>query len=447
MRDSEPELVRPLLGEEPPIILTPPPGPESRSWQVRHQHVAAPMGPIPEPGAPVGIVYATAQGSNVVDVDGNRYVDLAAGFGAALLGHRHPHIVRVLGIQSERLWQALGDVYPSDAKIGLCERLAALYPERGARVVLGQSGADAVTAALKTCLLATGKPGVLAFGGSYHGLSYAPLAASSLRASYSEPFASQLNPHVRFIDYPASRAELDESLSHARRLLGEGTIGAVLVEPILGRGGVVVPPAEFLGELAKLARERGALLVADEIWTGLGRAGHLLFSTANGVVPDLVCLGKGLGGGLPMSALVGRGDVMSAWRREQEVVHTSTFAGAPLAAATSVATLDVLSRAELPARSAELGDRLRHSLAEAAARVSGAIVVRGAGLMVGVDLALGQGAAWRLQQALLSRGYLTTTGGGRREVLVLTPPLTIDERLLTGFAGAFADSLRALFGG
>jgi acetylornithine/succinyldiaminopimelate/putrescine aminotransferase len=148
-----------------------------------------------------------------------------------------------------------------------------------------------------------------------------------------------------------------------------------------------------------------------------------------------------------MSALLGRGDVMKSWRREQEVVHTSTFAGAALAAATSVATLDVLSRAELPGRAAELGGRFLAALADAASKVSPSIVVRGAGLMAGVDLAQGQGAAWRLQQALLSRGYLTTTGGGRREVLVLTPPLTIDEHLLFGFVDAFAESLSALFGG
>lgn len=447
MRDSEPELVRPLLGEEPPAILTPPPGPESRSWQVRHQHVSAPMGPMLEPSAPRGIVYATAQGSNVVDVDGNRYVDLAAGFGAALLGHRHPSIARVLGIQSERLWHALGDVYPGDAKIGLCEKLAALYPERGAMVVLGQSGADAVTAALKTCVLATEKPGVLAFGGSYHGLSYAPLAASSLRSSYFEPFLPQLNPHVRFVDYPSDLNELDACLGQARSWLAEGSIGAILVEPILGRGGVIVPPAAFLRELSALGREHGALLVADEIWTGLGRSGRLFYSTQHGVVPDLICLGKGLGGGLPMSALVGRGDVMRAWQREREVVHTSTFAGSPLAAATSIATLDVLARADLPARAAELGSRFLRALSDAAARVSPSVTVRGAGLMVGIDLALGDGAAARLQRALLSRGYLTTTGGGRREVLVLTPPLTIDEQLLLGFVDVFAGALSELSGG
>ncbi|HVJ19368.1 MAG TPA: aminotransferase class III-fold pyridoxal phosphate-dependent enzyme, partial [Polyangiaceae bacterium] len=221
------------LGKLPPAIMTPPPGPQSRTWLVRHANVAAPMGPRPSSGPPRSIVYATAGGANVVDVDGNRYVDLAGGFGAQLLGHRHPHVARVLAIQSERLWQALGDVYPGDAKVALCERLCQLYPEPGARVILGQSGADALTAALKTCVLATDKPGVLAFGASYHGLSYAPLAASGLRSSYSEPFAAQLNPHVRFLEYPTSRVELDIVLTRARLELAKGDLGAIVVEPIL----------------------------------------------------------------------------------------------------------------------------------------------------------------------------------------------------------------------
>src|SRR5689334_8787858 len=155
---------------------------------------------------PGAIVYQTGLGANVVDVDGNRYVDLAAGFGALLTGHCHPAIQRVLEIQAARLTQALGDLYPSDAKIALLERLSRLYPEPRARVIVGQSGADAVTAALKTAVLATGKPGVVAFNGAYHGLSYAPLAACGLRESYRAPFAAQLGTHVTFADYPGDAA-------------------------------------------------------------------------------------------------------------------------------------------------------------------------------------------------------------------------------------------------
>jgi len=426
------------LGDELPLLKTRPPGEHSRTFLVRHRHVAAPMGP---PRASGGIVYATATGANVVDVDGNRYVDLAAGFGAELIGHAHPAVRRALSLQSERLWHALGDVHPSDAKIALCERLAALHPEPGAQVILGQSGSDSVSAALKTALLATGKPGVVAFGGAYHGLGYGPLAACGLRDSYRAPFSAQLSSHVRFCEYPASEPAALATLGAVRRELEGGGVGAVLVEPILGRGGVLVPPAGFMLGLSTLAAEHGTLLVADEIWTGLGRAGAMLKSAAEGVSPDLICLGKGLGGGLPLSAVVGRRGVMTAWQRAEEVVDTSTFAGAPLACATALATLDTLAREKLVERSARLGTAWREAVAAAVGGVRG-VAVRSAGLMLGVDLGAHEGAAVRVVRALLERGFLATTGGGKREVLVLTPPLTVAEAQLEAATAAVADAVR-----
>ena len=399
------------------------------------------MGPPAKAGAN-GVVYASALGANVTDVDGNRYVDLAAGFGAQLLGHRHPNVQRALVLESERLHQALGDMYPSDAKVALVERLSRLHPDPEARVIVSQSGSDAVTAALKTAMLATGRSGVVAFSGAYHGLGYGPLAACGLRASYREPFAEQLNPAVTFVPYPGSAGALSESLEAVERALATGEVGAVLVEPILGRGGVLVPPAEFLPELAALATKHGALLVADEIWTGLGRAGSLLVSVESGVVPDLVCLGKGLGGALPLSAVVGRGSVMEAWRREAEVVHTSTYAGAPLACATALATLDVIERQALVERSRVVGGRWKKELSLALA-FAPEIEVRGVGLMLGVDLTGQRGGARAVIRKLLGLGYLATAGGGGRDVLVLTPPLVIAETLLDGATRAIAESVRS----
>jgi 4-aminobutyrate aminotransferase/(S)-3-amino-2-methylpropionate transaminase len=384
------------------------------------------------------VVYHTAKGSNVLDVDGNRYVDLAAGFGALLLGHAHPAVLRVIELQASRLLQALGDVHPAEARIALAERLARLFPEAGARVIIGQSGADAVTAALKTAVLATGKPGIVAFRGAYHGLSYGPLALCGLRESYREPFAAQLNPRATFVDYPADESALDLALERARFELARGDVGAVLCEPVLGRGGCVVPPAGFLRELGELAHAQGALLIADEVWTGLGRSGKMLYSSADDGHPDLVCLGKGLGGGLPISACIGRDDVMAAWRRDAEVVHTSTFAGAPLAAATAITTLDVLSRERLAERAADVGGRFLEALRTRLEHLPGIAEVRGAGLMLGIDLGERPGAAVKVQQALLRKGWLVSTGGGRREVVVLTPPLNIAEPLLFSFADTLA---------
>jgi 4-aminobutyrate aminotransferase/(S)-3-amino-2-methylpropionate transaminase len=427
----------------PPNLVTPPPGPSSRSWLVRHAHVAAPMGPAPQPGPPGGIVYATGRGSNVTDVDGNRYVDLAGGFGALLLGHLHPAVQRVISLQSERLLQALGDLYPADAKVALLERLTRLYPEPGAKGIVAQSGSDALAAALKTAKLATGRSGVLAFAGAYHGLGYGPLAACGLRESYRSPFAAELNPHVSFVPYPARRSA-SESLEQCRTELATGAIGAVLIEPVLGRGGVVLPAPGTLGELARLAQEHGALLIADEVWTGLGRAGSLLASAAEGVVPDLICLGKGLGGGLPISAVIGRGSVMQSWRREAEVVHTSTFAGAPLAASAAIATLEVLGKERLPERSAALGSRYLEALNQRLAGIPGVREVRGKGLMLGLDLGERPGAAARAMRRLLERGYIVSTGGGLREVLVLTPPLNIAEDVLLASVEVLAEELAEL---
>ncbi len=439
-------------GNDLPELRVRPPGPQSRTWLTRHGRASAPMGPRPaasiariKADVPDGsIVLSTGLGSNLIDVDGNRYVDLAQGFGAQLIGHRHGSIQRVLELQAGRLWQALGDVYPSDAKIGLLERLTALYPGR-AQALLGQSGADAVSAALKTAALHTGRPGVIAFRGSYHGLSYGPLAACGLRESYRSPFAAQLNPAVSFVPFPTDADQAARALQLCAEHLVDGTVGAILVEPIEGRGGVLIPPDTFLTELKGLAVAHGALLIADEIWTGLGRSGSWLRMNELGAVPHLVCLGKGLGGGLPISACFGAAEVMQAWSQPEEVVHTSTFAGTPLACATALALLDVLKRQDLPARSHALGARWLPELRAAVGTSPLVAEVRGQGLMIGIELSPRlAGGAVTLQRALLERGYITSTGGGARDVLILTPALNVHEPLLAAFTSALAGTLRLL---
>lgn len=379
------------------------------------------------------IVYAEACGANVIDVDGNRYVDLAAGFGALLLGHCAPEVQRAVATQGEKLGLALGDVYGSDAKLSLCELLVRLHPAAGARVMLGTSGADAVTAALKSAVLATGRAGVVAFEGGYHGLSHGPLAACGLRSSFREPFAEQLNPHVSFVPYGDAAA--------AETALRSGNIGCVLVEPVLGRGGCVVPPASFLPALRRACDAHGALLVCDEIWTGLGRSGAWLASIDAGVVPDVVCLGKGLGGGMPISACIGSERAMHGWAEHGgTTIHTATHFGAPLACAAALATLRELESGKLVERSRDVGDRwfgvLRSLTSE-----RGVVAVRGRGLMLGVELEGGAARALSVARRLLGRGWIVLTGGVAGDVLTLTPPLNVDEALLVAFAEALRDSL------
>lgn len=402
-----------------PRIVVPPPGPRSRALAARLSAVESPAFDArreareASSGEEQGpIVYASGDGANVTDVDGNVYVDLTAGFGALLLGHRAP--------PSADLTLALGDVYGSAVKADALEAIASLFPEPGARVMLGLSGADAVTAALKTALLHTGKPGVIAFEGSYHGLSYGPLAALGFAPPFREPFRDHLGVPVTFAPYG--------DVSAVRAAIGP-TTGAILVEPILGRGGCILPPDDFLPALRALADETGVLLVVDEIWTGMGRTGSML---ASPVVPDVLCLGKGLGGGVPISACLGRAHIMEAWGGHGGTrIHTGTHFGSPPACAAALATIRTVRSERLADRAGTLGAAWLAEL-----RALG-LSAHGRGLMVGIDL--GDGAhALALTRRLLGEGYIALTGGPGGGTLTLSPPLTIDPVLLSAFARTLA---------
>jgi 4-aminobutyrate aminotransferase/(S)-3-amino-2-methylpropionate transaminase len=386
------------------------------------------------------IVLASGKGSNIEDVDGNRYVDLVAGFGSVLLGHGAAAIARAVEDQGARLIQALGDVYSADVKVRLLEELAALHPGEAPKVLLSQSGSDAITAAIKTAALATGKPGIVAFEGSYHGLGYAPLPACGLRESYRAPFADQLNPHVAFTPYPGRADDLDPALDALAKALRKGDVGAVLVEPILGRGGCLVPPEGFLAGVCEVAHRSGALVIADEVWTGLGRSGSMVRSLEVGAPVDILCFGKGLGGGLPISACLAPDAIMGAWARGGEVVHTSTHAGLPLACAAALATLSELRAKDYPARARAVGARAKRVFEGELGGRPGVVDIRGEGLMIGIELESGA-LALRVSRGMLERGYMVLTGGTRGEVLTLTPALPIAEGLLAGAAAALRESL------
>ncbi len=424
------------LGELLPSVSGPWPGPASKAavdrlalsecpaLTQRRARRAERSGAAQDP-----IVWTRARGANVVDADGRIYVDLSAGFGAANVGHAHPRVVAALQAQSATLIHALGDLHPSDIKIVLLERLTSLFAQPS-RAMLGLSGSDAVESALKTALLYTHRPGVLAFEGGYHGLSHGPLAACGYSDAFRAPFNEQLNPHVFFAPYPG---ELEASLAAVDAALSGGAIGAVLVEPMLGRGGVVIPPPEFLPELARRAREHGALLIVDEVMTGLGRTGTML---AHAPTADLVCLGKALGAGMPISACIGREDVMQAWGDPgREAIHTGTFFGQPLACAAALACLDVLRDEQLPERALQLGAALRDELANLQARHPRLRDVRGRGLLLGLELD-SPARGLQLTRMLLERGYITVPAGVDARVVSLTPPLTIHADQLRAFTTA-----------
>jgi 4-aminobutyrate aminotransferase/(S)-3-amino-2-methylpropionate transaminase len=250
---------------------------------------------------------------------------------------------------------------------------------------------------------------------------------------------------VVFAPYPDASAGIDAQAALAaveRAWDAGGDIGAVVVEPVQGRGGVIVPPRGFLAGLGQLCARRGALLVADEIMTGLGRCGAMLRSVADGATPDLVCLGKALGGGMPVSACLGRAQVMAAWGDPtSEALHTGTFFGNPLGCAAALAALDAIERDGLCERAQRMGAWLQDTLrARLGTRVR---AVRGAGLLVGVELASGA-LGLRLVRALLERGYIVLPAGADARVVSLTPPLGIEQSQLAAFIDALDTALHEL---
>lgn len=391
--------------------------------------------------------WAEARGACVWDTEGNEYLDFTGAFGVAFAGHLHPRIMARIARQSERLVHGMGDVHPPQVKLAFLEALAARMPWPDTRIVLSVGGSGAVEAALKTAHLATGRPGIVAFEGAYHGLALGALAATH-RRHFRRPFVARLADHARFVPFPETPDGARRSLEAVDRALAGGVpmpVGAVLVEPVQGRAGVRVPPDGFLEALGQRARAAGALLVADEVFTGMGRTGSLLASAG---VADLVCLGKALGGGLPLSACCGPQDVMDAWPASTgEAVHTETFLGHPLCCAAGLGFLEVLEEEGLADRARRLGERALRSLRAALAGCGHVAGVRGQGLMLGVELAGGAGGAGagaRVTRRALERGLIVLPAGESGQVVELTPPATIAEPELERGLGVLAEVVRSL---
>jgi 4-aminobutyrate aminotransferase-like enzyme len=422
-----------------PRTGTRPPGPGARALLRRLKAVESRNVTFVGPSFPT--VWRRAQGASVEDVDGNVYLDLTGAFGVAAAGHAHPRITAAIREQAGLLPHAMGDVHPPLRKVELLERLASLLPwAMDSRITLATSGSEAVEIALKTALLATGRSRIVAFQGGYHGLTLGSLSVTA-REDFRRPFLSRIPPGVTFVPFPTSDGSDDAGANHvgSDRALealdealdsgaGEGDgVGAVLVEPIQGRAGVRIPPPGFLREVARRTREVGALLIFDEIFTGLGRTGRRFALEHEEVVPDLICLGKALGGGLPLSACAGPAAVMDAWPPSSgEALHTSTFLGHPLACASGLAFLEVLEEEGLADRARRMGRGLLGELEEALEGVEAVRDLRGRGLFLGIELpAPGMGV--EVAEAALRRGLLVLAAGDGGEVVELAPPLVLDE--------------------
>jgi len=400
-----------------PRLVTPVPGPRSQELAQRLRRVESPNVTYLAPDFPV--FWEEARGCLVTDVDGNRFLDVTAAFGVASVGHSHPRVVAAVRAQAERLLHGMGDVHPSEVKVRLCERIAGLVPLPHAQIILGQNGGDAVEAALKTAMLATGRPGVLAFEGGYHGLTYGALDVTA-RADFRTPFRPQMGGFTQHLPYGCSLEQIGAHLAaHAP--------GAVLAEPVQGRGGIIVPPPGWLRGLRALCSQTNTLLILDEIFTGWGRTGDWFACQHDQIIPDILCAGKAMGGGLPISACVASAGLMAAWGESTgEALHTSTFLGNPLACAAALAALDVLEEEDLPTRAVQMGAVFAEGLERLQTEFPHQITAqRGRGLMLGLEFD-SPGRALPLVPRALREGLILLPAGDGR-VLEFVPPLVIEE--------------------
>jgi 4-aminobutyrate aminotransferase-like enzyme len=406
-------------GDLLPCIRVTPPGPMSLEMARTLAQVEAPkVNTVGNAGEP-SLCWDDACGANVADLDGNIFIDLTSGFGVASIGHRNPEVVAAVGRQSGRLLHGLGDVHPHPLRAELAARLCALVPVDDARVYFAVSGSDAVEIALKSALLATRRSTLVAFDRGYHGLTLGALAVTA-RDAFRRPFQEHLHAHVRRVGYACGESEIEAALA------GDD-VAAVLVEPATGREGVIFPPRGWLGMLSAACRRHGTMLIVDEIFTGFGRTGYRFAVEADEVRPDLLCCGKALGGGVPIAAAIGRREVMEAWNRPGEALHTATFIANPLSCAAGLAALDFMEREQLAARAAALGEHVGQRLRAWAAQISAGATaspikdIRGRGLMWAVEVS-DRAVSSRWSQEALRRGVIALGG---RSSLYIEPPLTI----------------------
>lgn len=381
----------------------------------------------------LSIVLKSGSGSRVKDTDNNEYIDMCAGFGALALGHNHPVLRQCLKPNDQMLVHGMGDVFPSREKVDLISEISTVLPFSNPKTSLALSGSQAVEYALKTAMLKTSRHGFISFQGGYHGLDLGALAVTA-RAQFRSPFSSneKLHDHVVHCRFGTSISELHTELTRAKNLLDNRDFGlaGIIVEPVQGRAGIKPAKTLWLSALRDFCDQTNALLIFDEIMTGLGRSGK--WNHADDACPDLICYGKILGGGLPLSSCSGTTETMDAWPLNRgEGLHTGTFFGHPLACRTGLATLKHIKSNNLIEHSLEKSKAICSVLSKTyAGRM---VEVRARGLLIGVEFEE-DGAGVLEFQRLLKNGILSLPAGERGEVLSFTPALNIPSEDIEEFA-------------
>ena len=415
-------------------IKTDLPGPKARELLARDALVVSPSYPRDYP-----FVMSHGRGAEVWDVDGNRFLDFAAGIGVCSTGHSHPRVVHAIKEAADRFLHISSD-YWHEGQVKLAERLNELSPiEEPVMSFFAQSGTESVEAALKLARYATGRGRFLGFLGGFHGRTMGSLAFTS--SKYTQQKGSfPVMTGVTHVPYPNNYRPLFAGEDQGRAVLRyieevlfvnnvpANEVAGILVEPIQGEGGYLIPPDGFLAGLRELCNRHGILLIFDEVQSGIGRTGKMFACQHWGVEPDIVTLAKGLGSGMPIGVMLARRSIMQKWSRG---AHGNTYGGNPLCCAAALATLDLVEH-EYSANAARLGGYFMAKLEQFASRHAVVGEVRGKGLMIGMELVLNRQSkipAKALCDALVTRAYhngLILLSCGQSTVRFM-PPLMIAE--------------------
>jgi len=416
-----------------PHIRMPLPGPKAQALMARDRPVTTPSYPRDYP-----FVMARGRGAEAWDVDGNRFLDFMSGIGVASTGHAHPKVVQAIKDAADDFLHISSD-YWHERMTRLAERINELSPVGGpAQVLICQSGTESVEGAIKLARYVTGRPRFIAFLGAFHGRTMGSLAFTSSKVTQQTGFFPTM-PGVTHVPYPnpyrplfvgadQGRAVLDYIEMLFQHNLPPSEVAAIVVEPIQGEGGYLVPPDSFLPGLRALCDRHGILLIFDEVQCGIGRSGRMFASQHWGVSPDIMTLAKGLASGLPMGLVVARRSHMEKWKRG---AHGNTFGGNPLCCAAALATLELVER-EYAANAAAVGEYFLGRLRELQQRFPCIGDVRGKGLMIGMELVTDRASrapAKKLCEAVLTRAFhhgLLLLSCGASTVRFI-PPLMINR--------------------
>ncbi|RLP22004.1 4-aminobutyrate--2-oxoglutarate transaminase [Mesorhizobium sp. YM1C-6-2] len=404
-----------------------------------------------------GIFADRAENSEIWDVEGRRFIDFAAGIAVVNTGHRHPKVMQAVAAQAERFTHTCFHVAPYESYVALAERLNRMAPTGGEnRTMLVTTGAEAVENAIKIARAHTGRSGVIAFSGAFHGRTLMGMALTGKVAPYKKgfgPFPAEVF-HARFPNAYLG-ISTDDAIADLEDLFASDVdpsrIAAMIIEPVQGEGGFNIAPPEFLARLKAIAEAHGILLIADEVQAGMGRTGKMFAFEHSGVQPDLVTLAKGLAGGFPLAAVVGRAEIMNAAPRGG---LGGTYAGNPLAVAAANAVLDVIEDEGLCERSTVIGQRIMERLTDIASRQGMERIgdVRGVGAMVAMELVedrTSKKAAPALTNAIVAaaeeRGLILLSCGVRANVIRILVPLTIGDDTLEEGLRVLEASIESVF--